>query len=188
MFKSGFHDSIKLSALTPKRYLTNEYKAPLCLFASDGEVMHVYNNTNDPNTDLYENPCEHYSDYDSEDEYSYDISELVYVDYPAYFEAIVWAEYETKGNAPTAFAAASDNSIVKIIFKDRDYDTFWQTIPGDSSIVVLKSPPFHQRAFCNHTSRENVHNRLDRRRARPVSRNRFDPFPGTFYVDIADCR
>lgn len=149
MFKSGFHDSMKLSALTPKRYLTNEYMAPLCLFASDGEVMHVYNNTNDPSMDLYEDTCEHYSDYesDSEDGASFDISELVYVDYPAYFETIVWAEYETKGNAPTAFATASNNDIVKIVFKDGDYDTFWDTLPGKSSIAVLKSHPSTKKLF-----------------------------------------
>jgi hypothetical protein len=148
MFKTGFDNPVELSALIPKRYLTNEYNAPLCLFVSKGQAFHVHNNTHDPNIDLYCSPSEHYSDYDSDEEediFSY--SELVYAEYPARFNVIVWAEYETKDNAPTAFAAATNNDIVKIVFKDGDYDTFWQTLPGSSPVAVLKSHPCTTKLF-----------------------------------------
>lgn len=64
---------------------------------------------------------------DDEDD-AFGFSVLVNADEFSYFVAIVWAEYETKDNTPTAFAAARNNVISKIIFKDGDFGVFSQTI------------------------------------------------------------
>jgi hypothetical protein len=152
MFKSGYFDPAHLSALIPKRYLTNESGAPLCLFASENTILYVYNDIKDPTFDLYTSTCENESDEDEDEEdedpvNNWDISDFLYLDEPGRFNALVWAEYETKDNIPTAFAAATGNDIVKIVFKDGDEDTFWETLPGNSSIAVLKSHPSTKKLF-----------------------------------------
>lgn len=147
LFRTRIHDLIQLSALVPKQYLFKCWKAPLCLLATENQLLYVYISTGDPDADLYIHSSDVQLNYDDDGKSSVAFEVLAEVDEPSRINAIVWAEYSTKDNAPTAFAAITGNTILKIVFKECMYDKYWHILPGNSSIALLRSHPSTNRLF-----------------------------------------